>query len=266
MCLLITIVSLIAITIPRTIAADDLNLEPRIVNGQATFPGQFPHQVLLYINSGSSICGGSLLNDRWVITAAHCANNAVSFEVHLGAQSFSNRFEPGRIILTTSIKIIHYLYNPRTLNNDVALIKLPQRVQFSARIRPVILPFALSANQFVGRSAIASGWGRMTTGGSLAQTLQYASLQVISNPDCLSYYSSYLVPSSVVCVRGLQLQSSCNGDSGGPLVLQSDNRTLIGVTSFGTSAGCNSGYPSGFTRITSYLTWIMQQTRNLSSF
>lgn len=58
----------------------------------------------------------------------------------------------------------------------------------------------------------------------------------------------------------LYFNSFESGDSGGPLVLKSDNRTLIGVTSFGHASGCDSGIPQAFTRVTSFLQWIGDNT------
>lgn len=65
---------------------------------------------------------------------------------------------------------------------------------------------------------------------------------------------------TTICAQGNERESVCNGDSGGPLVLKSDNRTLIGVTSFGHISGCDRGIPQGFSRVTSYLKWIEETT------
>lgn len=243
----------------------------RIFNGINSHPGQFPYQALLIIKaeSGPSICGGSLLSDRWVLTAAHCVNLVNSIQVHLGASLYtaSRSTEPGRIITGVSRIILHYMYNRNSITDDVALLRLSDRITFSNTIMPVLLP---KAGVHVGQTVVASGWGLTSTavGSSrqVAQRLQYAQLQVISNLECTGSYSFISVRPTTLCAKGSQSQSVCSGDSGGPLVLQSDMRTLVGITSFGHISGCHLGRPQGFMRVNLFLNWIMQQTSNLQSF
>lgn len=234
--------------------------DERVVNGFTATHGQFPHQALLRIMKWkrTSLCGGSLLSNEWVITAAHCALNARTFEVTLGAQSYSDSFEQGRLTIKANVKFIHPKYNQgdETIN-DLSLVKLSKRIDFTDRIQPVRLPN--SNDLFVNSVVIASGWGLTSTNGKHATQLQWAPLRIINNNECANYYN-LMIRSSVICAQGNQKESVCNGDSGGPLVLQSDNRTLIGVTSFGHDFGCHLGIPQIFTRITSHKQWIKEVT------
>lgn len=89
--------------------------------------------------------------------------------------------------------------------------------------------------------------------------LNYVNLKIISNPVCQSYYTLQIVP-SILCGIGMSSreQGVCSGDSGGPLVIERDNTSmLIGIVSFSQSM-CGSGAPSGFTRVSSFLTWIKE--------
>ncbi|XP_023726958.1 brachyurin-like, partial [Cryptotermes secundus] len=96
----------------------------RITGGISAERGQFPWQVGLIIG-GSSFCGGSLISERWVLTAAHCAGN--SYEVRLGATRLDID-EAGSQVLTSRTSIVHENYNSNTINNDIAVIQLPTAV------------------------------------------------------------------------------------------------------------------------------------------
>lgn len=247
-----------------TTASSDISIQDyqtRIVNGFPAIYGQFPHQALLLIRlaQGQAICGGSLLNSEWVITAAHCALPGIEFEVHLGAQSFNDTSEPGRVIDRTNTKFVHSNYNTFTATNDLGLLKLSKKIDFTDRIQPVLLP--KSNDLFVDSEVIASGWGLKFTGDkNVASELQWAPMRIISQAECVKAYNVLIIRGTTICAKGSEKQSVCNGDSGGPLVLKSDNRTLIGVTSFGHTSGCHLGIPQGFSRVTSYLQWIEEVT------
>lgn len=238
-------------------------VESRIVNGQNAKPGQFPYQALLIVNTrqGRAVCGGSLLNNRWVLTAAHCLVNAISIEVHLGAQSFSNRAEIGRVIVSASQKTMHPLYDPLTNTNDVGLVRVSVYVPYTSKIQPAKLPTTVN-DVNVNRAVWTAGWGTTTTNGKVAEQLQFVELTVITNAECARSYNLSLIQSSVVCAKSSRKQSVCKGDSGGSIVLKSDNRTIVGVTSFGNISGCHLGIPQGFARVSSYLTWIRNTISN----
>lgn len=255
------LISLVSSDVPFRNLPFYRNRNTRIVNGFQAEPGQFPHQVLLSItiSGGRAVCGGSLLNNEWVITAAHCAQTAIDFEVSLGAQSYNNPSEKGRVIDKTSTKVVHPDFSPFTLTNDLALVKLTQKIDFTDRIQPALLP--KSKDLFEGKDVIASGWGlKSTDDQNVASELQWAPMHIIPNEDCAQIYTSLIVRDTTICAQGNAKESVCNGDSGGPIVLKSDNRTLIGVTSFGSSSGCDFGIPQGFSRVTSYLQWIQDTT------
>lgn len=235
-----------------------IDLDPRIVNGQNATRGQFPFYALLLINtpSGRGACGGNLITNQWILTAAHCVVEGDSFEVHLGALQVGNLTEPGRVIVRTRTAFSHPLYVPQVVWNDIALIRLNEPVEFSETIQPILPP--TSSFLPVNSELTAIGFGlRNTSDTTLAPILQHATLNVISHRECLRTFPFLFLRQSVICTRGLQSESTCNGDSGGPLVrLEAGNATLIGLTSFGSADGCHLGLPSAFTRVHSYLAWI----------
>lgn len=256
--ILLTVLTVLGLAI---FSAGDTN--SRIVNGYPTIHGQFPFAVLVLptMPSGQNVCGGVLMHSKWVLTAAHCAIRASEFELHMGAQYFNDTTEIGRIVDVTKTAVVHKRYNPVTFANDLALIKLSQAVEFTDKIQPALLPTI--DDLFVDRKVIAIGWGlKYTHDTNVASILQWAPLNIITHASCARIYGNSIVQATTICAQGVNQESVCNGDSGGPLVLESDNRTLVGVTSFGHPMGCHIGIPQGFSRITSYVAWITSNIEN----
>jgi len=107
---------------PRT------SVETKIFGGKEAAIGQFPYQAAITVNF-SGFCGGSLISKNWILTAAHCVKGFVHWKVALGAHNIRESSEPGRVTLISKKAIPHEKY--RHLENDVAVIQLPQDVQFS---------------------------------------------------------------------------------------------------------------------------------------
>ncbi|XP_016955519.1 brachyurin [Drosophila biarmipes] len=238
----------------------------RITGGQLAQPNQFPYQVglLLYVAGGAAWCGGTIISDRWIITAAHCTDSLTTgVDVYLGAHDRTNAKEEGQQIIFVETKnvIVHENWIAETITNDISLIKLPVPIEFNKYIQPANLP--VKSNSYAtygGESAIASGWGKISDSATGAtDILQYAEVPIMNNSGCSPWYFG-LVASTNICIKTTGGISTCNGDSGGPLVLNDGSNTLIGATSFGIALGCEVGWPGVFTRITSYLDWIEAKT------
>nr|AAF71515.1 AiC2 chymotrypsinogen [Agrotis ipsilon] len=236
----------------------------RIVGGSITDISAVPYQAGLVIQVMiifQSVCGGSIISHNRVVTAAHCqfdgSVTANSFTVVLG----SNTLFAGGTRISTRDVVMHPNWNPSTAANDIAVIRISS-VSFNNNIQAIALPSGNElSNSFNGVNAVASGYGLTVDGGSIGsnQRVSSVTLPVITNAACAAVYGPW-VHNSNICTSGAGGRSTCSGDSGGPLVTTSNNRRiLIGVTSFGSVAGCAAGQPAAFARVTSYVSWLQSQ-------
>ncbi|XP_023813059.1 transmembrane protease serine 9-like [Oryzias latipes] len=244
------------------------NLNSRIVGGQNALPGSWPWQVSL--QSSYHFCGGSLINNQWVLTAAHCfpSRSASGVNAVLGLQSLQGS-NPNRVSRTIKTVIVHPNYNSGTQNNDIALLQLSSPVTFNNYITPVCLP-STGSTFYSGVKTWVTGWGDIGNGVSLPapQTLQEVQVPIVGNRQCKCSYGASSITDNMVCAGLLEGgKDSCQGDSGGPLVIKQNNLWIqAGVVSFGE--GCvEPNYPGVYTRVSQYQTWINTQiTSNQPGF
>nr|AYV99564.1 venom polypeptide [Dolopus genitalis] len=243
------------------------SVDNRIANGIVAHPNQFPYQVGLlivkkmepYDFEATSWCGGSLISDEVVLTAAHCLDKALRAGVFLGAHDITKPDEPGRMIIKIEPKhmVVNEDYDRVTAENDIALIRLPVKVPLSATLQTISMPrFSSRGKNYEGLGGVISGWGKMGDTGQQSPVLRYANRKIMKDRLCKFYF--YGFASSQICVDGGDLTSACPGDSGGPLVITESNgeKTLIGLTSYGRIEGCQKGFPSVYTKIANFLGWI----------
>ncbi|XP_033898823.1 chymotrypsin B-like [Acipenser ruthenus] len=226
----------------------------RIVNGEEAVPGSWPWQVSLQQTSGFHFCGGSLISDQWVVTAAHCSVST-GHRVVVGEHDRGSDSEAVQIMKVAAV-ITHPEWNPYTINNDISLVKLTAPVSFNARVAPVCLPSA--SDDFQGGSlCVTSGWG-LTRYNALftPNKLQQTALPLLTNTECSSYWGDKI--SDVMICAGAAGATSCMGDSGGPLVCEKDNVwTLVGIVSWGSSR-CSTTTPAVYARVTAFRSWVDQ--------
>lgn len=203
----------------------------RIVGGQDAYRGQFPYYALLNMTvmDGNAFCGGVLISNEWILTAAHCLYDTLDGEIHLGSLREKNLSEEGRVLIEFDMddRRIYPRYYPSVIWNDIGLIKMPKPVEFSEFIQPIKLTCASNKDLF---DVIVVGNGHMSQEHeTIAPILQWTTMKTISYRECLREFPFLLFRKSVVCARGEQKESACHGDSGGPLV---SGNTLIGLASF----------------------------------
>ncbi|XP_074864873.1 chymotrypsinogen 2-like [Carettochelys insculpta] len=226
----------------------------RIVNGETVVPGSWPWQVSLQDNTGFHFCGGSLVSEDWVVTAAHCSVRT-SDRVVLGEFDQGSEAEDVQVL-----QIAKVLQNPSfsmlTVKNDITLLKLASPARLTARVSPVCLPRA--TDDFPGGlSCITTGWGLTDPKAeNTPAQLQQATLPLLTNTQCRAYWG-FRIADVMICA-GAAGASSCMGDSGGPLVCQKDGAwTLVGIVSWGSS-NCSPSIPGVYARVTDLRGWIDQ--------
>ncbi|KFB49079.1 hypothetical protein ZHAS_00017267 [Anopheles sinensis] len=242
--------------------------EPRIVGGTKAAFGRWPWQISLRQWRTSTYlhkCGAALLNENWAITAAHCVDNVPPSDLllRLGEYDLALEEEPyGYQERRVQIVASHPQFDPRTFEYDLALLRFYEPVIFQPNIIPVCVPE--NDENFIGRTAFVTGWGRLYEDGPLPSVLQEVTVPVIENKICETMYRSagYIehIPHIFICAGWKKGgYDSCEGDSGGPMVIQRpDKRFLLaGVISWGI--GCaEPNQPGVYTRISEFRDWINQ--------
>lgn len=176
----------------------------------------------------------------------------------LGGLRINEANEPGAVRITVTDFIIHPQYEAEPDVFDVALVRLPLPVPFSDNIRPVRLPNLRQVEAtFNGQQATVTGWGRFGEGTANSEVLRFGRSQVISTLACRLSLPTNTILDQHVCTDGAN-SSPCQGDVGAPLtIVDADGiTTQIGVFSFISILGCESGRAAVHTRMSSYLTWI----------
>ncbi|CAL8368782.1 unnamed protein product [Lota lota] len=233
----------------------------RVVGGEDVRANSWPWQISLQYNREGEwrhTCGGTLISDQWVLTAAHCISKGKQYRVALGKHSLVQAEEKAVFIAPATI-IVHEKWSSLFIRNDIALIKLDASVTFTDTIMAACIPnagFLLPHDT----PCYVTGWGRLSTGGPIADNLQQALLPVVDHATCTKPdWWGGMVRNTMVCAGGDGVVSGCNGDSGGPLNCQNTDGSweVHGAVSFGSGQGCNVlQKPTIFTRVSSYIGWI----------
>lgn len=241
---------------------------PLIVGGTKTKTAEFPHMAAIgwtqKTGEVSFLCGGQLISERYVLTAAHCtSSNRVKPDIiRLGDQNLvqtDDGAQPKDFGIESIVK--HDKYRHSSKYYDIALMKLNQDVKISKFIRPACL---WQQDSIPKVTVIGSGWGATGFGQSTSDDLLKVALDYIPNADCKRFWTSGSsfdngLVDSQMCAGNLKGgYDTCQGDSGGPIqITLAENpcvHHILGITSFGRICGGSS--PGIYTRVSSYLDWI----------
>ncbi|XP_077081831.1 mast cell protease 1A-like [Siphateles boraxobius] len=221
-----------------------------IVNGREAKPHSRPYMVSLLTN-GQHDCGGFLISDEFVLTAAHCWNG---YEILVVVGAHDLRSSQSSDVIRVKSYIQHPNYIPSPIQNDVMLLRLEKKVKLNKNIKWISLP-KKGEEVEAGILCSVAGWGRLWTNGPGSYRLMEAFTTTKNQADCQRRWRSSFLASQMICAYGSG--GSCKGDSGGPLVC---GNTAVGVTSFGVKNLCNSPErPNVYTKISAYIQWIDEQ-------
>ncbi|KAL7646382.1 UNVERIFIED_CONTAM: hypothetical protein RMT77_003295 [Armadillidium vulgare] len=240
---------------------------PKIIGAMEADAHEFPWQAAIY-HSDEFFCSGSVINNLYVLTAAHCFNRYRIKNDRLKSVNIANLKVSIRILERVELSksrdvrkivqvIIHENFVCANFTNDIALIKMEKPItEYTSTIHPICLPKSNKKYEY----ATVSGWGKERADGTNVKKLRKAKVRVLS--DYLCYVRSSIVYSQdlMLCADSFKRQP-CHGDSGGPLMIinEFDKYELIGIVSNGK--GClASFFPHIYTRVRHYLQWIKNHT------
>ncbi|XP_055384410.1 venom protease-like [Condylostylus longicornis] len=236
-----------------------------VVGGSDAEPREFPHMCLLGYSVNQTIkweCGGSLISEKYVLTAAHCIKTGLGEPKiirigDLNINSDTDDAEPEEIPVEENI--VHPNYNKKRRKYDIALLKLQRNVDINTYRRPACLP---SSYDWPYSKAIVTGWGNTEAINVLGSSiLQKVVLEKFTENECNNqqFNVNYEIQNCLGSRNTLIEMDSCQGDSGGPVQIKHPTGIcmweIVGITSFGKSCGA-IGIPSVYTRVYPFNDWI----------
>ncbi|MGH0153952.1 UNVERIFIED_CONTAM: hypothetical protein FKN15_045223 [Acipenser sinensis] len=234
-----------------------MNTDLRIVGGMLCRRGECPWQVYIHQKNDFGFCGGTLITDRWVVSAAHCFEEITPHHVTIGNFDKLRRDLDEQKILVEKL-VVHPHFHSATFDSDIALLYLAQPAGLGAYATPLCLPNTNLAKLLLqeGNMGQASGWGNTRYLGRSSRFLLRVALPVVSYEKCMKS-TSQVITDNMFCAGYLQEpMDSCRGDSGGPFAMHyKDTWYLTGVISWGERCAAKGKY-GVYTRVSNYLSWI----------
>ncbi|MEL6893984.1 MAG: serine protease, partial [Actinomycetota bacterium] len=222
-----------------------------IIDGEAASAGDNPWQVAL-TSDGEQFCGGSLVSDRVVVTAAHCVvgTDAADIQITAGATDLAD--DPAQTVQVAGV-VEHPSYDGGSA--DIAMLVLERPVDLGDDAAAV--PIATAAEASAADTARVTGWGARGEDDEGTSTLQTADVPIVDDDSCDAALGGGIDPENELCAGGTGTDT-CFGDSGGPLTVDSDRgRVLAGVTSWGIE--CGGATPGVYAEVPTFADWIAER-------
>ncbi|OCT75682.1 hypothetical protein XELAEV_18030866mg [Xenopus laevis] len=245
----------------------------RIIKGSTAQPGSWPWlaniQMPLETDNYKTVCGGTLLNDRWVVTAAHCFFDLKRFHhlvrIVLGANDM-RQLGPEVQIRTIGKWIQHEDFDNGTNKNDIALIQLNEPVEFSDYIQPACLP-PESSKVYNMDDCYVAGWGVLEEEyKTKTSILHEASVELIDNQRCnrSNWYNGWIKDYNLCAGHEQGGSDVCLGDSGGPLMCKKKRAAIyyvVGIVSWGGL--CGQPHRNGvYISVQHFIQWIQENIQS----
>ncbi|KAJ8678861.1 hypothetical protein QAD02_014648, partial [Eretmocerus hayati] len=258
--------------------SDSSNRQARIVGGENAIPQEFPWLVSI-TRKGGHFCGGTILNSRFIMTAAHCfcsrdeMMSVGQLRVTLGEHNLAGPELPLSSSESVRSMIVHPGFRCGKYDSDIALLELSATIAWSDSVQPACLPpesGRAGYSAFGGQSAVAAGWGWLgedKSQYSKSNILQKVGVNVIEDEVCSEWFASegkaFRVKYGQMCAGHEKGEKdACAADSGGPLMFAGrDKKTMvIGIVS--TGIGCaRKRLPGIYTRVSEFVPWIVKNTQ-----
>lgn len=249
----------------------------RITSGKRTSIGEFPWMALIAYDTEEGIdfkCGGSLINDRYVLTAAHCILDTTigvrlgEFNINTIEDCEGSSCAPPVQDFYIDTVIIHPNFDKKNLHNDIALLRLSTKVNMTYdNVQPICLPTSdEELSELENKMLTVTGWG-ITEKGHKSSELLKVTIPVVPLKKCQEIYRDHAeIVASQICAGGFSGEDSCGGDSGGPLasVETVDGRSRYvqhGIVSYGPRQCGSKGHPGIYTKVDGFMEWILDTVK-----
>ncbi|KAJ3647415.1 hypothetical protein Zmor_019294 [Zophobas morio] len=275
-----------------------IDTQSKIYGGENTELDEFPWLALLQYRKANEkkafLCGGALINNRYILTAAHCVHpwqlakeglkllgvRLGEYDTETNPDCLMSRFgdvdcAPEPVNFGIEQKIVHERYSLDINNhNDIALLRLNRNVDFTDFVQPICLPLQAKEMKktYVGQKLFVAGWGATDNKTRASPVKLKVQLPVKPLHDCNRTYSNLkphkaILSQNQMCAGGEKGKDSCRGDSGGPLMTIVLDKYRIphwvaaGLVSFGPKACGQENIPGVYTQVSKYMTWIVNKLR-----
>ncbi|KAM6354108.1 coagulation factor IX [Alca torda] len=235
----------------------------RVVGGSDSMRGEVPWQIHLVNSHGVGFCGASIINEKWLVTAAHCLKPGDNVTAVAG--EYNTNEEDNTEQWRKVVKILPHPTYDATINkhhNDIALLELDRPLSFNSYVTPICIGNRDFTNALLklGMGTV-SGWGSTLFRGRPATILQILKVPFVDRPTCLKSTSTTILQNMFCAGFSAGGSDTCGGDSGGPYTTEIEGTWfLTGITSWGEECAKPGKYGI-YTRVSKYLKWIKDTTR-----